>query len=124
LTLFIGTAAEFVKRTVNETSRWLDRVEELASAGELDTDKLGKLIAAWRAATEAGRQAFALDTPAPRVAINIKAPQTAQEWSQLAAERAGRPPRPNDWAIPLRIERVERPVLTTSTTAATGQRTE
>jgi hypothetical protein len=57
------TAAEFVKRTCLETGRWLDRIEALATGGHLDAVKLTRLIAAWRAATSAGREAFALDRP-------------------------------------------------------------
>ena len=65
-------AAQFVERSIEETARWLDRVERLANAGELDASELKTLLESWRIAIGIGRETFRLDDqPASQSLVQI-----------------------------------------------------
>lgn len=64
-------AEAFVQRSLIETEQWLNRIEELANAGELDTEKLSALVNSWKTTIGVGRSSFRLDEQPEEMLVNV-----------------------------------------------------
>jgi hypothetical protein len=65
-------AAAFVERTLAETERWMDCIENAATQHGAEPDAIVKLVRAWRDTISVGRAAYRLDeSAAPASIVNL-----------------------------------------------------
>jgi DNA primase catalytic subunit len=64
-------AAKFVARSARESEQWLDRIQDVAAKGVLNSDKIGKLVPAWSKVIETGRTAHGLSDGESPTSVRI-----------------------------------------------------